>query len=137
MIIDNFFEHSVRICDEIGVCLYAYMLLFTVAIFSVRHRHLYGRKSGINSFNRSSLYNSKIFELFNIISVVDFTVDEVFTELRYKSEIHNGSILLFQPADKLDISPLHPTSPFKSSSVLQKGAKDGRNIHHKGSIRRF
>ena len=41
--------------------------------------------------------NSKTLELFNKSSVVDFTIDEILTELGNESEIHNGSILLFPP----------------------------------------
>ena len=44
--------------------------------------------------------NSKKLEIFNKSSVVDFTFDEILTELRYESEIRNGSILLFPPRDK-------------------------------------
>ena len=40
------------------------------------------------------------------------------TELVYESEIHNGSILLFPPRDKQEVSPSHPIAPFKSSSLI-------------------
>ena len=40
------------------------------------------------------------------------------TELRNESKIHNGSILLFPPIDKQEISPSHPNVPFKSSSLI-------------------
>ena len=53
---------------------------------------------------KSSLHsthnNSKILELFNKSSVVDFTIDEILTELGNDSKIHNGSILLFLPREK-------------------------------------
>ena len=52
--------------------------------------------------------NSKILELFNQRSVVDFTFDEILRELVNGSEIHNDSILSFSPANKQDISILHP-----------------------------
>ena len=39
-------------------------------------------------------------------------------ELVNKSEIHNGSILLFPPRDKQEVSPSHPIAPFKSSSLI-------------------
>ena len=62
--------------------------------------------------------NSKTLELFNKSSVVDFTIDEILNELGNKSEIHNGSILLFPPRDKQEVSPSHPIAPFKSSSLI-------------------
>ena len=62
--------------------------------------------------------NSKTLELFNKSSVVDFTIDEILTELGNESEIHNGSILLFAPIEKQEISPSHPNVPFKSSSLI-------------------
>ena len=40
------------------------------------------------------------------------------TELGNESEIHNGSILLFLPIEKQEISPSHPNVPFKSSSLI-------------------
>ena len=60
--------------------------------------------------------NNKTLELFNKSSVVDFTIDEILTELENESEIHNGSILLFPPIDKQEISPSHVS--FKSSSLI-------------------
>ena len=48
--------------------------------------------------------NSKTLELFSKSSVVDFTIDEILTKLGNDSEIHNGSILLFPPIDKQEIS---------------------------------
>ena len=62
--------------------------------------------------------NSKTLELFNKSSVVDFTIDEILTELGNESEIHNGSILLFPPIEKQEVSPSHPNVPFKSSSLI-------------------
>ena len=62
--------------------------------------------------------NSKTLELFNKSSVVDFTIDEILTELGNESEIHNGSILLFPPIEKQEISPSHTNVPFKSSSLI-------------------
>ena len=40
------------------------------------------------------------------------------TELGNESEIHNGSMLLFPPRDKQEVSPSHPLAPFKSSSLI-------------------
>ena len=71
------------------------------------------RSSGISTHN-----NSKILELFNKSSVVDFTIDEILTELGNESEIHNGSILLFPPIEKQEISPSYPNVPSKSSSFI-------------------
>ena len=62
--------------------------------------------------------NSKTLELFNKSSVVDFTIDEILTELGNDSEIHTGSILLFLPIDKQEISPSHANVPFKSSNLI-------------------
>ena len=62
--------------------------------------------------------NSKTLELFNKSSVVDFTINEILTELGNESEIYNGSILLFPPIDKQEISPSHPNVPFKSLSLI-------------------
>ena len=50
--------------------------------------------------------------------MVDFTIDEILTELGSESEIHNGSILLFPPIERQEISPSHPNVPFKSSSLI-------------------
>ena len=61
-----------------------------------------------------STHNNSKTELFNKSSVVDFTIDEILTELGNESEIYNGSILLFPPIDKQEISPSHPNVPFKS-----------------------
>ena len=44
--------------------------------------------------------SSKALEIFNKSSVVDFTIDEILTELGNESEIHNENILLFPPIDK-------------------------------------
>ena len=52
--------------------------------------------------------NSKILQLFNQRSVVDFTLDEILRELVNESEIRNDSILSFSPANKQDISISHP-----------------------------
>ena len=71
-------------------------------------------KSSIHSTHN----NSKTLELFNKSSVVDFTIDEILNELGNESEIHNGSILLFPPRDKQEVSPSHPIAPFKSSSLI-------------------
>ena len=65
----------------------------------------------------STRNNSKTLELFNKSSVVDFTIDEILTELGNESEIHTGSILLFPPIEKQETSPSHPNVPFKSSSL--------------------
>ena len=71
---------------------------------------------------KSSLHsthnNSKILELFNKSSVVDFTIDEILTGLGNESEKHNGSILLFPPKNKLEVSPSYRIVPFKSSSLI-------------------
>ena len=40
------------------------------------------------------------------------------TELGNESEIHNGSILLFPPREKQEVSPSHPIAPFKSFSLI-------------------
>ena len=48
--------------------------------------------------------------------MVDFTIDRMLTELRNESEIDNGSILLFPPIGKPDISPSQQNKPFNSSS---------------------
>ena len=71
-------------------------------------------KSSIHSTHN----NSKTLELFNKSSVVDFTIDEILTELGNESEIHNGSILLFPPIGKQEISPSPPSVPFKPSSLI-------------------
>ena len=71
-------------------------------------------KSSIHSTHN----NSKTLELFNKSSVVDFTIDEILTELWSESEINNGSILLFPPIDKQEIFPIHPNAPFNSSSLI-------------------
>ena len=71
-------------------------------------------KSSIHSTHN----NSKTLELFNKSSVVDFTIDEILTELGNESEIHNGSILVFPPKDKQEVSPSHLIAPFKSSSLI-------------------
>ena len=57
---------------------------------------------------KSSMYsihnNSETLELFGKSSVVDFTIDEILTELGNDSEVHNGSsILLFPPIDKQEV----------------------------------
>ena len=65
-----------------------------------------------------STHNNSKTELFNKSSLVDFTSDEILTELGNESEIHNGSILLFPPIEKQEISPSHPNVPFKSSSLI-------------------
>ena len=62
--------------------------------------------------------NSKTLELFNKSSVVDFRIDEILSELGNNSEKHNGSILLFPPIDKQEISTSHPNVSFKSSSLI-------------------
>ena len=67
-------------------------------------------KSSIHSTHN----NSKTLELFNKSSVVDFTIDEILNELGNESEIHNGSILLFPPRDKQEVSLSHPIAPFTS-----------------------
>ena len=72
----------------------------------------------LKSSIKSTHNNTKTLELFNKSSVVDFTIDEILTELGNDSEIHNGSILLFPPIDKQEISPSHPIVPFRSSSLI-------------------
>ena len=72
----------------------------------------------LKSSMHSTHNNSKTLELFNKSSVVDFTIDEILNELGNESEIHNGSILLFPPRDKQEVSPSHPIAPFKSSSLI-------------------
>ena len=74
--------------------------------------------SDLKSSVISTHSNSKTLELLNKSSVVDFTIDKILTELGNESEIHNGSILLFPPIEKQDISPSHPNVPFKSSSLI-------------------
>lgn len=49
---------------------------------------------------------------------IDFMINEMSTELRNESDIHNGSILLFPPTDKQGISPVHSNAPFKSSNLI-------------------
>ena len=71
-------------------------------------------KSSIHSTHN----NSKTLELFNKSSVVDFTIDEILTELGNESEIHNGSILSFPPIDKQETFPSHYIVPFKSYSLI-------------------
>ena len=71
-------------------------------------------KSSIHSTHN----NSKTLELFNKSSVVDFTIDEILTELGNDSEIHNGSILLFPSRDKQEVSPSHSIAAFKISSLI-------------------
>ena len=91
-------------------------------------------KSSIDSTHNKS----KTLELFNKSSVVVFTIDEILTEPGNESEIHNGSILLFLPIDKQEISPAPPNVLFKYSSLIshEKGQEQmGRNIHHGGSFR--
>ena len=75
---------------------------------------LYIQKSSLHSSHN----NSKTLELFNESAVVDFTIDEILTELGNESEIHKGSILLFPPTGKQGISPSHLSAPFKSSSLI-------------------
>ena len=53
--------------------------------------------------------------------MIDFTIDEILTELGNESEIHNGSILLLPLIDKQEISPSHPIVSFKSSSLICHG----------------
>ena len=48
------------------------------------------------------------------------------TELGNESEIHNGSILLFPPIDKQEISPSHLNVPFKSSSLICHEKEQGQ-----------
>ena len=61
---------------------------------------------------------NKTLELFNTSSVVYFTIDETLTDLGHEGEIHNGSILLFPPKDKQDISPSHPNVAFMPLSLI-------------------
>ena len=78
----------------------------------------------LKSSMHSTHNNSKTLEVLNKSSVVDFTIDEILTELGNDSEIHNGSILLFPPIDKQEISPSHPVVPFKSSSLICHGKEE-------------
>ena len=71
-------------------------------------------KSSIHSTHN----NSKTLELFNKSLVVDFTNDEILTELGNESEIRNGSMLLFPPIDKQEVFPSHSNVHFKSSSLI-------------------
>ena len=75
---------------------------------------LYTQKSSLHSSHN----NSKTLELLNESAVVDFTIDEILTELGNESEIHKGGILLFPPTGKEGISPSHLNAPFKSSSLI-------------------
>ena len=79
----------------------------------------------LKSSTHSAHNNSKTLELFNKSSVVDFTIDEILTELGNESEIHNGSILLFPPRDKQEVSPSHPIALFKSSNLNCHKSKEG------------
>ena len=72
----------------------------------------------LKSSTHSAHNKSKTLEPFNKSSVVDFTIDEILNELGNKSEIHIGSILLFPPRDKQEVSPSHPIASFKSSSLI-------------------
>ena len=45
-------------------------------------------------------------------------IDKILIELQNDSEIHYGSILLFPPTGKQDISPSPNSAPFKSSSLI-------------------
>ena len=71
-------------------------------------------KSSIHSTHN----NSKTLGLFNKSSVADFTIDEILTEPGNKSKIHNGSILVFPPRDKQEVSPSYAIAPFKSSNLI-------------------
>ena len=79
----------------------------------------------LKSSMHSTHNNSKTLELFNKSSVVDFTIDEILNELVNKSKIHNGSILLFPPRDKQEVSPSHPIALFKSSNLNCHKSKEG------------
>lgn len=65
---------------------------------------LYTQKSSLHSSHN----NSKTLELFNQSAVVDFTIDEILTELGNESEIYNGSTLLFCPKDVQDVFSFTP-----------------------------
>ena len=67
----------------------------------------------LESSTHSAHNNSKTLELFNKSSVVDFTIDEILNELG-----NDGSILLFPPRDKQEVSPSLQIAPFKSSSLI-------------------
>ena len=82
----------------------------------------------LKSSTHSAHNNSRILELFDKSSVVDFTIDEILNELGNESEIHNGSILLFPPRDKQEASPSHPVAPFKSSSLFCHKEQRGEEI---------
>lgn len=65
---------------------------------------LYIQKSSLHSSHN----NSKTLELLNEGAVVDFTIDEILTELGNESEIYNGSTLLFCPKDVQDVFSFTP-----------------------------
>lgn len=65
---------------------------------------LYIQKSSLHSSHN----NSKTLELLNESAVVDFTIDEILTELGNESEIYNGSTLLFCPKDVQDVFSFTP-----------------------------
>lgn len=67
----------------------------------------------LKSSMQSSHNNSKILELFDKSSVVDFTIDEILIDLGNEQD-NNPSILLFCHKDEQDIS----NAPFKSSSLI-------------------
>ena len=72
----------------------------------------------LKPFNHSMHNNSKTLELFNKNPVVYFTIDEILAELGNESEKYSGSILLFPPIDKQEISSSPPIVPFKCSSLI-------------------
>ena len=72
----------------------------------------------LKPFNHSTRNNSKTLELFNKNPVVYFTIDEILAQLGNENEKHSGSILLFPPIDKQEISSPPPIVPFKSSSLI-------------------
>ena len=74
----------------------------------------------LKSTIHSTYNNSKTFlaKLFSKSSIVDFSIDEILTQLGNESLIHNGSIVLLPPIEKQEISSSHPIVPFKSSSLI-------------------
>ena len=86
-------------------------------------------KSSIHSAHN----NSKTLELLNKSSVVDFTIHEILTELVYESEIHNGSILLFPPRFKQEVSLSHPIEGKKYAPrrILRKSLSRKDLFHRK------
>ena len=98
------------ICHTIKITFQTFFHFFIIATPATFDSNL---KPSIYSSNN----NTKTLELFNKSSLVDFTTDEILTELGNEIEILDGSILLFPPINKQEISPSYPNVPFKSSSL--------------------